>query len=138
MIKNPYGMRLKDWAIKQVEEWVNPYLLTFKGQVDKDGYWHDPLLHHPEGVKVFLVDIGYFGFGLMEEEFWEGWDYILKHPDASYLDIVRSLNVDDYTMGTLEGIESIENPVMIPPPKDEVYPAVEAVVLQYIQDKGWM
>ena len=41
-------------------------------------------------------------------------------------------------MGTLEGIESIENPVMIPPYKDEVYPAVEAVVLQYIQDKGWM
>jgi hypothetical protein len=83
---NSKGMRLKDWAIKQVEEW----------------------------------------------------DYILKHPKASYQDIVRGLNLDDYTMGSLEGVESIENPVMIKPYKDEVYPAVEAVVLQYIQDKGWM
>ena len=39
-------------------------------------------------------------------------------------------------MGSLEGVESIENPVMIPPYKDEVFPAVESVVLQYIQDKG--
>lgn len=41
-------------------------------------------------------------------------------------------------MGSIEGVESIENPVMIPPYKYEVFPAAEAVVLQYIQDKGWM
>jgi len=35
-------------------------------------------------------------------------------------------------------IESIENPVMISPSKDEVSSAVESVVLQYIQDNGWM